>query len=67
MISVNEGPNARVTKLAARVLNQAADAEGSEYECISTEALQAKVEKLNKKLVEEARAARGLDGQELEG
>ena len=54
MVSANEGPNARVSDLAAKILNQAADAEESKYECISTEALQAKVEALNKKLVDEA-------------
>ena len=71
VVSANEGPNARVSELAAKVLNKAADAEESEYECPSTEALQAKVEELNKKLSEEAKAAqelephaaRGLDGE----
>ena len=51
VVSANEGPNARVSNLAAKVLNEAADAEGSDYECLSTEALQAKVEELNRRLV----------------
>ena len=52
--SANEGPNARVSDLAADVLNKAADTENSEFECPSTEALQAKVEALNRRLVNEA-------------
>ena len=36
--------------LAAKVLNQGADAENSKYECKSTETLQATVEKLNEKM-----------------
>ena len=54
VVSANEGPNARVSDLAADVLNKAADAEKSDFECPSTEALQAKVEELNKRLVKEA-------------
>ena len=54
VVSANEGPNARVSDLAADVLNKAADAENSKFECPSTEALQAKVEALNKRLVNEA-------------
>ena len=54
VVSANDGPNARVSDLAAKVLNQAADTEHFQYECPSTETLQAKVEELNSKLVEEA-------------
>ena len=54
VVGANEGPNARVSDLAARVLNQAADAEESTFECNSTESLQAKVEALNIRLKEEA-------------
>ena len=54
VVGASEGPNARVSDLAAKVLNKAADAEGSKFECSSTEALQAKVEDLNKRLQEEA-------------
>ena len=54
VVSASEGPNARVSDLAADVLNKAADAEKSEFECPSTEALQAKVEELNKRLIKEA-------------
>ena len=61
VVSANEGPNARVSNLAADVLNKAADAEKSEFECPSTEALQAKVEELNKRLVKEAFEEVGLD------
>ena len=53
VVSASEGPNARVSNLAAEVLNKAADAEKSEYECASTEALQSKVEELNRKLAKE--------------
>ena len=61
VVSASEGPNARVSDLAADVLNKAADAEKSEFECPSTEALQAKVEELNKRLVKEAFEEVGLD------
>ena len=54
VVSANEGPNARVSDLAADVLNKAADIENSEFECSSTEALQAKVEALNQRLINEA-------------
>ena len=54
VVSAREGPNARVSNLAAEVLNKAADAEKSEFECPSTEALQAKVEELNRRLLQEA-------------
>ena len=54
VVSANEGPNARVSDLAANVLNKAADAEKSVFECMSTEGLQAKVEELNSRLVKEA-------------
>ena len=67
VVSANEGPNARVSELAAIVLNKAADAEEAESECKSTEALQAKVEEFNKRLVEEARAAQGLETQAARG
>ena len=53
VVSASEGPNARVSNLAAEVLNKAADAEKSEYECASTEALQSKVEELNRQLAKE--------------
>ena len=54
VVGASEGPNARVSNLAADVLNKAADAEKSEFECPSTEALQAKVEELNRRLTKEA-------------
>ena len=54
VVSANEGPNARVSELVAQVLNKAADAEDSKYECPSTEAMQANVEALNKRLQDEA-------------
>ena len=54
VVSASEGPNARVSDLAAKVLNKAADAEESEFDYPSTEALQAKVEALNKRLQDEA-------------
>ena len=50
VVSANEVPNARVSDLAADDLNKSADAEKSDFECPSTEALQAKVEELNKRL-----------------
>ena len=50
VVGASEGPNARVSDLAADVLNKAADAEKSKFECPSTEALQAKIEELNKRL-----------------
>ena len=53
VVSANEGPNARVSDLAAEVLNKVADAEDSKCECLSTEALQAEVEALNRRLVNE--------------
>ena len=54
VVSANEGPNARASDLAAEVLNLAADAEKSVYECPSTEALQARIEELNKRLNDQA-------------
>ena len=54
VVGASEGPNARVSDLAADVLNKAADAEKSKFECPSTEALQAKIEELNKRLKKEA-------------
>ena len=45
--------------MAAKVLSKAANAEESKYECSSTEALQAKVEALNKRLQEEAFSSEG--------
>ena len=54
VVGASEGPNARVSDLAAEVLNRAADAEDSKFECPSTEALQAKIEELNKRLIKEA-------------
>ena len=61
VVSANEVPNARVSDLAADVLNKSADAEKSDFECSSTEALQAKVEELNKRLMKEAFEEVGLD------
>ena len=57
VVSANEGPNARASDLAAEVLNLAADAEKSVYECPSTEALQSKIEELNKRLNDQAYTA----------
>ena len=65
VVGASEGPNARVSDLAAEVLNKAADAEKSEFECSSTEALQAKVEELNRRLVKEAFEEGPDDAQEL--
>ena len=50
-------PNAWASDLAAEVLNLAADAEKSVYECPSTEALQSKIEELNKRLNDQAYTA----------
>ena len=51
-VSANEGPNVRVSNLAAKVLNEAADLEDSISECKSAEGLQAKIEELNTRLHE---------------
>ena len=65
VVSANEGPNARVSDLAANVLNKAADAEKSVFECMSTEGLQANIEDLNRRLVEEAFEERSVEEEKV--
>ena len=65
VVSANEGPNARVSDLAATVLNKAADAEKSIFECMSTEGLQANIEDLNKRLIQEAFEERSVDDEKV--
>ena len=54
VVSANEGPNVRVSNLAAKVINEAADMEDSKSECKSAEGLLAKIEALNTILHDEA-------------